>query len=148
MPRKGPNGSYAPLPSTLKRSDTKARKTYEAVLEHAEGEYKGDEERAHRAAWGAVKHTHEKIGDHWVPKKHNGPSDERSAGGGPNPRGRSHGGVDVKGHTRAELLLRAKSLGLTVPSRATKDEIAEALNRENRKQTRAAREHASTRKRS
>lgn len=68
MPNKGKDGEYAPLPSTLERSPKKAQDTYEETLEHAEQEYPGDEERAHRVAWGSVKRSFEKVGDHWEPK--------------------------------------------------------------------------------
>ena len=69
MPNKGSDGEYAPLPSTLARSPKKAQDTYEEALENAEREYAGDEERAHRVAWAAVKRSFEKVGDHWEPKK-------------------------------------------------------------------------------
>ncbi|MBV8643310.1 MAG: ChaB family protein [Candidatus Eremiobacteraeota bacterium] len=69
MPKKGKHGEFAPLPSTLERSPKKAQDRYEATLEHAEQEYGGDEARAHRVAWAAVKHGFEKVGDHWEPKE-------------------------------------------------------------------------------
>ena len=69
MPNKGQNGEFAPLPSTLERSPQKAQDTYEETLEHAEEEYGGDEARAHRVAWAAVKREFEKVGDHWEPKE-------------------------------------------------------------------------------
>ena len=79
MPAKGKDGEFAPLPSTLERSPKKAQDTYEQTLESAEKTYDGDEERAHRAAWASVKHSFEKVGDHWEPKDHKGPSDPRAA---------------------------------------------------------------------
>ncbi len=60
---------FAPLPSTLDRSDKHAQNTYESALEHAEATYDGDQARAHRVAWSAVKREYEKSGDHWVPKR-------------------------------------------------------------------------------
>src|ERR1700753_4280428 len=81
MPNKT-SGAFAPLPSTLERSPKKAQETYEQTLEAAETEYPGDEARAHRTAWAAVKHSFEKTGDHWSAKAERGPSDERSAQGG------------------------------------------------------------------
>ena len=80
MPNKGKSGEFAPLPTTLERSPKKAQDTYEATLENAEREYGGDEARAHRVAWSAVKHGFEKRGDHWEPKADPGPSDDPSAG--------------------------------------------------------------------
>ena len=88
------------LPDTLRRSPKKAQRTYMETLDSAHQTYKGNEERAHRAAFAALKHSFEKVGDHWEPKKQKGPSDERAESGGRNPRGRSAGGVDVNGHTR------------------------------------------------
>jgi cation transport regulator ChaB len=62
------------LPSTLERSPAKVRRTYEEALDSALREY-GDEERAHRTAWAAVKRIAEKKGDHWELKDEPGPSD-------------------------------------------------------------------------
>jgi cation transport regulator ChaB len=62
------------LPSTLERSPAKVRRTYEETLDNALREY-GDEERAHRTAWAAVKHIAEKKGDHWELKDEPGQSD-------------------------------------------------------------------------
>jgi cation transport regulator ChaB len=72
------------LPSTLKRSPRRAQETWIKTHDSAVGEY-GEGERAHRTAFGAVKHSFEKVGDHWEPKEggHKGPSDEQSA----RPRG-------------------------------------------------------------
>lgn len=36
---------------------------------------------ANRVAYSALKHTHEKVGDHWEPKEQNGPSDTQTEGG-------------------------------------------------------------------
>lgn len=69
----------ADVPSTLRRSPDKAKQTYVKALQSAEESYEGDESRAHRTAWAAVKHSFEKVGDHWEPKPRRGPS--RCAGG-------------------------------------------------------------------
>jgi cation transport regulator ChaB len=118
------------LPGTLKRSPKKAQRTYEKTLESAEEQY-GDEERAHRTAYAALKHSFEKVGDHWEPKDHEGPSDERAmadnSDGG--HRGRSGGGVDVMGHTKAELYDRARRLGVKGRSTMDKHELAQAIAR-------------------
>ena len=74
------------LPGTLQRSPRKAQRTYAETLEAAEEQY-DSEERAHRTAWSAVKHSFEKVGDHWEPKDEKGPSDPRAAKGG----NRNHG---------------------------------------------------------
>ncbi len=139
MPEKGSKGEYAPLPSTLERSPKKAQDTYEATLEAAETSYDHDEERAHRAAWASVKHSFEKVGDHWEPKEQRGPSDPRAASGGPNPSGESYHGVDVMGKTKDDLLAEARELGAHVTTHMRKDEIAHAIERENANATDRAR---------
>jgi cation transport regulator ChaB len=139
MPQKGKDGEFAPLPSTLERSPKKAQDTYEKTLESAENTYGGDEERAHRAAWASVKHSFEKVGDHWEPKGHKGPSDPRAAQHGPNASGASYGGVDVEGKTKDQLLDEAQSLGAHVTTHMTKAEVAEAIAKANRRADRAAR---------
>lgn len=115
------------LPGTLQRSPAKAKRTYEKALDAAHDEY-GDEARAHRVAYAALKHEFEKVGDRWEPKDHKGPSDERSRrrrGDG----GASAGGVDVEGHTKHELYERAKRLGVKGRSSMTKLELGQAIAR-------------------
>src|SRR5215207_950837 len=102
------------LPGTLKRSPAKARRTYAKTLDSAEESY-DSEARAHQAAWSAVKHSFEKVGDHWEPKDRKGPSDAQAAQRGRSARNapkRTHGGVDVRGNTKAELYERAKRAGV------------------------------------
>jgi cation transport regulator ChaB len=144
MPSKGSKGEFAPLPSTLERSPKKAQDTYEETLEHAESEYAGDEERAHRVAWSAVKHSFEKRGDHWEPKEERGPSDPRSESGGPNPSGESYGGVNVSGKTKAELLDEARAAGAQVTTNMTKAELGKAIEHANDRATRDARRRTRT----
>lgn len=119
------------LPSTLRRSPKKAQETYKKTLDSAHEEYGGDEARAHRVAYGSLKHSFQKVGDHWEPKKggRNGPSDPRSKSGGPNPRGQSAGGVDVEGSTKEELYERAKKAGVRGRSNMSKMELAQAIAR-------------------
>src|SRR5436305_12633635 len=86
------------LPSTLKRSSGKAQRTFAKAHDRAAEQY-GEGERAHRTAYAALKHTHERKGNRWVAKDEAGPSDPRSkqpttaakrAG-----RGETYGGVDA-----------------------------------------------------
>lgn len=137
MPDKGDQGEFAPLPSTLKRSPRKAQDTYEKTLEHAEAEYGGDEERAHRVAWSAVKHAFERVGDHWEAKAEPGPSDPRAEQGGPDADAPAFGGVDMEGKTKEQLLAEARELGAHPTTHMTKaeiaDTIAKAIHREDRK---------------
>jgi cation transport regulator ChaB len=119
------------MPKTIQRSPKKAQETYEKVLENAEEQY-GDGERAHRTALAALKHTFEKVDDHWEPKKHKGPSDPRAAlprgsKAKRDERGETFGGVDYYGHTKVELYERAKSLGVRGRSRMDKRELARAI---------------------
>lgn len=117
------------LPSTLKRSPKKAQETYEKVLDRAEDEY-GDGERAHRTAYAALKHSFEKTGDRWEPKRHKGPSDPRSTRSTQEKRqrkGETFGGIDYYGHTKEELYDRAKDLGIEGRSHMDKKELARAI---------------------
>ena len=68
------------LPRTLKRSPAKAQRIYAETLESAEEQY-GEGERAHRTAIASLKHSFEKVGDHWERKEEKGPSDPRAARG-------------------------------------------------------------------
>jgi len=117
------------LPGTLQRSNAKAQRTWAKAHDNAAEQY-GEGERAHRTAFSALKHTHERKGDRWVPKKEKGPSDPRAK----NPqaregKGRSFGGVDVFGNSKQELLERARDLGVKGRSRMSKEELAEAIAR-------------------
>ena len=116
------------LPGTIQRSPAKARRTYAKTLESAEEQYDGDEERAHRTAYAALKHSFEKVGDHWEPKERKGPSDPQAEGGRGTGR-ETAGGVDVNGHTKQELYDRARRLGVKGRSRMTKMELAQAIAR-------------------
>jgi cation transport regulator ChaB len=119
------------MPRTIKRSPEKAQRTYEETLEHAEKTY-GRGESAHRVAYAALKHSYEKVGDHWEAKGRKGPSDPRAtkptreaiAG-----KGESFGGLDYYGHTKDELQKRARKLGVHATSKMTKRELAEAINK-------------------
>jgi cation transport regulator ChaB len=129
------------LPSTIKRSPAKVRRTYEETLDASHEEYKGDEARAHRVAWAAVKHIAEKKGDHWELKDEPGPSDEQAARGGRFARERpteTHGGVDAN-KTKRELYEDAQKAGIEGRSEMTKDELVEALERDSRRETDRAR---------
>jgi cation transport regulator ChaB len=117
------------LPDTLKRSPAKAQRTFAKAHDAAAQEY-GEGERAHRVAYAALKHSFEKVGDRWQPKRRRGPSDPRAK----NPRarqnvGKTYGGVDVEGHTKDELYRRAARLGVRGRSRMSKGELAEAIAR-------------------
>jgi cation transport regulator ChaB len=125
------------LPSTLERSPKKVRDAYEKTLESALEEYGGDEARAHRVAWAAVKHIAEKKGDRWVLKDEYGPSDPRARQSGRaarEGRGRTFEGVNANKPKR-ELYEDAKRAGIEGRSRMTKEQLAEALAKEYRRET-------------
>lgn len=122
-----PNVNKADLPGTIQRSPAKAQRTYAETLDNAHREY-DDEERAHRTAYAAVKHSFEKVGDHWEPKARKGPSDEGSKTPGPGG-GPMAGGVDVEGHTKKELYDRARRLDIKGRADMTKTQLAQAIAR-------------------
>src|SRR5690625_7281481 len=95
MPMLNKNGQprKSELPSTIRRSDAKAQRTFAKAHDSAVDEY-GEGERAHRVAFSALKHTHEKVGDHWQPKNGKGHSDKQAAGG-KNTNRKTRGGVDA-----------------------------------------------------
>ena len=118
------------MPATLKRSPAKAQRTWGKAHDAAVDSY-GEGGRAHRTAFAALKHSFEKVGDRWQPKKEKGPSDPQAAKGGKSARkgGKTYGGVDVLGNTRQKLYERAKSLGVKGRSSMSKEELAEAIAR-------------------
>ncbi|WP_089802901.1 ChaB family protein [Cellulomonas sp. KH9] len=121
------------LPSTLQRSDAKAQRTFAKAHDAAADEY-DDAERAHRVAYSALKHTHEKVGDHWEPKDENGPSDAQAEGGRGTSR-RTAEGVDANASKR-HLYDVAKRLDIAGRSTMDKDELVEAIKKENRRRSR------------
>jgi cation transport regulator ChaB len=129
------------LPSTLQRSPRKVQRAYAETLDSAEETYTGDEERAHRTAWAAVKHIAEKQGDHWELKDEPGPSDEQAARGGRPARDRpleTAGGVNAN-KTKEELLADARRAEIRGRSKMTKDELVEALMKHSERETTRAR---------
>jgi cation transport regulator ChaB len=119
------------LPSTLKRSPAKAQRTFSKTHDSAVDQY-GDDERAHRTAYASLKHSFEKVGDRWQPKKEKGPSDPRSTKSTAAKRagkGETFGGVDFYGSSKAELYERAKALGIDGRSKMSKRQLARAIAR-------------------
>ncbi|HZD38193.1 MAG TPA: ChaB family protein [Actinomycetes bacterium] len=117
------------LPSTIQRSDSKAKRTWAKAHDSAVETY-GEGQRAHRVAYSALKHTHEKRGDRWVPKGRKGPSDPQAAQSMPASRSRPRstaGGVDVLGNSKQELMDRARKMDISGRSRMNKDELAKAI---------------------
>ena len=130
------------IPSTVRRSSKKARDTWRATHDAAVEQY-GEGERAHRTAFASLKHSFEKVGDHWEEKAQKGPSDPQAARGGRAARahrddGDSAGGVDVNA-SKAHLYEIAKRLGVKGRSTMGKEELAQAVQRANDRATAAAR---------
>ncbi|GAA3891017.1 ChaB family protein [Streptomyces sedi] len=126
------------MPSTLERSPESAQRTWVKAHDNALKEY-GRGQRAQRVAYGALKHTHEKVGDHWERKERGrkAPSDPQSA----RPRqvgGRSGQGVDEK-DTKAHLYEMARRLDVPGRSRMDRRELLGAVKAANRRATRRAR---------
>jgi hypothetical protein len=121
------------LPATLKRSSAKAQSTYVHTLESAEQEH-GDGEAAHRIALGSLKHSFEKVGDHWEPKDERGPSDDQDAKIGVEARVHpveTAGGVDARA-TKTHLLHLATRLEIRGRWNMTKAELVVAIGEANR----------------
>ncbi len=129
------------MPETLQRSSKKARRTWAEAHDSAVEQY-GEGERAHRTAYAALKHTHEKVGDHWERKDkgRKGPSDEQAAKSGKQARegGETAGGVDANA-TKDHLMDLARRLDITGRSSMRKGELVEAIQKANDKKTRQAR---------
>ncbi len=128
------------LPSTLARSDEHAQAIWAETHDSAVESY-GEGERAHRTAFASLKHSYEKVGDHWEPKAEKGPSDEqaaRSTDEGSAQARPTAGGVDANA-SKAHLYDLAKRLDVEGRSRMSKDELVEAIDRANRRETARAR---------
>jgi cation transport regulator ChaB len=136
MPKTTKSGSAkkSELPGTLKRSPAKAQRTFAKAHDSAAGEY-GDERRANQVAWAAVKHSFEKVGDHWEKKAggKKGPSDEQ-AKGGRNTNRKTKGGVDANA-PKEHLLDVAKRLSISGRSKMKKKELVDAIQKANGKKT-------------
>jgi cation transport regulator ChaB len=133
MPKttKGGDARKDELPSTLRRSNRKAQRTFAKAHDAAAEEY-GSEERAHRVAYAAVKHSFEKIGDHWEPKEQKGPSDKRAEVGGLQNSIPSAEGVDANA-SKKHLLDVARRLEVPGRSKMNKSELVDAIKKHNRR---------------
>ncbi|NJP32506.1 ChaB family protein [Micromonospora thermarum] len=133
------------MPSTLRRSPEKAQRTWEKTHDSAVQTY-GEGERSHRTAFAAVKHQFEKVGDHWEPKGRKGPSDRQAAGGGPQRRTPTAGGVDANA-PKEHLMEVARKLDVRGRSSMTKPELVKAIQKANTRKTTETREKAKARSR-
>ncbi|MFB9719231.1 ChaB family protein [Planobispora longispora] len=125
------------LPSTLRRSPKKAQETWIKAHDSAVETY-GEGERAHRTAFAALKHSFEKVGDHWEPKKGGkGPSDAQAKKSTPKA-GRTAEGVDANA-SKEHLYDLARRLDVKGRSTMSKPQLVEAIKKANRKATAEAR---------
>ncbi|MFC0864223.1 ChaB family protein [Sphaerimonospora cavernae] len=125
------------LPSTLARSPKKAQETWIKAHDSAVETY-GEGQRAHRTAFAALKHSFEKVGDHWEEKGGRGPSDEQAKKGTPRP-GETAEGVDANA-SKQHLYDVAARLDIEGRSKMSKDELVDAIKKANRQATAKARE--------
>ncbi|MEW1951321.1 ChaB family protein [Pseudarthrobacter sp902506025] len=139
MPKTGKNDHARKdeLPSTLQRSDQKAQDTFAKTYDSALESYDQDEERAARAAYASLKHSYEKVGDHWEPKEKRGPSDKRAEQGVRSSEPTA-GGVDANA-SKEHLYKLARELDVKGRSKMDKDQLVHALQKANDAATRKAR---------
>lgn len=130
MPKTSKSGKAksGELPSTLKRSPAKAQRTFAKAHDSAAEEY-GEGERAHRVAYSALKHSYEKVGDHWEAKDSKGPSDAQAEGGVRTDR-KTAAGVDANA-SKSHLYDVAKKLGVRGRSSMSKSELVDAIQKAN-----------------
>lgn len=135
MPKTTKSGSARKneLPSTLQKSEAKAQRTFAKAHDAAAEEY-GEGERAHRVAYSALKHSYEKVGDHWEAKSEKGPSDQRARSGGPNAKGDTAEGVNANA-SKKHLMEIARRLDVSGRSSMNKDELVAAIKKANRRET-------------
>jgi cation transport regulator ChaB len=124
------------IPSTLQRSPEKAQRTFAKAHDSAAEQY-GEGRRANQTAWSAVKHSFEKVGDHWEKKGRKGPSDAQAAGGRDTDR-KTKGGVDANA-SKSHLMDVAKRLDISGRSRMRKDQLVDAIQKASNRATAKAR---------
>lgn len=125
------------LPSTLQKSEDKAKRTFAKAHDAAADEY-GEGERAHRVAYSALKHSYEKVGDHWEKKDKRGPSDDRAQSGGPRAKADTAEGVDANA-SKKHLVDLARRLDIAGRSKMTKNELVTEIKKANRRESRRSR---------
>jgi hypothetical protein len=126
------------MPSTVRRSPSKAQRTWAKTYDSALEEY-GEGERARRVAMASLKHSFQKVGDRWEPKDSRGPSDRQAARGRGDRPVPTAEGVDANA-SKKELLDVAKRLEIRGRSQMGKPELVDAIRAANRRETRRARE--------
>ena len=118
------------LPAPIRRSSAKAQRTFAKAHDSAAEEY-GEGRRAHQVGYAALKHSFEKVGDHWEPKDDPGPSDAQARGGRGTNRPTA-GGVDANA-SKKHLVEVARRLDISGRSTMSKDELVSAIKKANRR---------------
>lgn len=128
------------VPSTIERSDKHAEDIWTKTHDSAVDSY-GEGERAHRTAFASLKHSYEKVGDRWESKQDKGPSDARAKQTTPRSRDSgtpTAGGVDANA-AKEHLYEVAKKLDVPGRSKMDKDQLVEAIDKANNRETAKAR---------
>ncbi len=125
------------LPSTLRRSSDKAQRTWVKAHDSALETY-GPGRRAQQTAYSALKHSFEKVGDHWEAKGRRGPSDKQAERGAGRPARPTAGGVDANA-SKQHLYEQARKLDISGRSSMSKAELVEALKKASGRKTAQAR---------
>lgn len=128
------------MPSTLRRSSKKAQETWAKTHDAAVEQY-GEGERSHRTAFASLKHSFEKVGDHWEEKDAKGPSDPQAAKSGAAARrgdAPTAGGVDANA-SKKHLYELAQRLGVKGRSKMDKKQLVEAIGKANDRKSAKAR---------
>lgn len=118
------------LPGTIARSGKKAQRTFAEAHDAAAEEY-GDGRRAHQTAYSALKHSYEKVGDHWERKEKGsrGPSDAHAAESRGSKK-KTAGGVDANA-SKDHLMDVARRLNIRGRSKMKKPELVSAIQKAN-----------------
>jgi cation transport regulator ChaB len=134
--KKGGEPRKSELPSTIARSDKHAQRTFAKAHDAAADEY-GEGRRAHQTAYSALKHSYEKVGDHWERKSKGsrGPSDAQAAGGR-GTRKKTAGGVDANA-SKEHLMDIARRLDIRGRSTMKKSELVSAIQKANERSRRS-----------
>lgn len=125
------------LPSTLRRSSPQAQETWSKTHDSAVEQY-GEGSRSHRTAYAALKHSFEKVGDRWEPKRRKGPSDRQAARGRSAQPADTATGVNANA-TKDHLLQVARKLDVPGRSSMSKPELVSAIEKANQVATSKAR---------
>ena len=132
-----PNDGRSDIPRTIQRSDKHAQEIYKKTHDSAVETY-GEGRRAHMTAFAALKHSYKKEGDHWVAKKHRGPSDPQAARGPTTARkstdrdrAKTGGGKEVpmEEWSKDDLYNRAQALDIKGRSKMSKEDLVEAVKK-------------------